>query len=388
MITKNITLLQVEPQKVQKIPSSWSWFIDYALTSYVKKNYSKQGNWKDKPFSKQDALFFLKGIRELSDLFTEERSSRKMFNYLDHGRFRSSYLLYFLPLQAAKFCSLFSRHLPAIDAAFNHGVKKKKFTVLDLGSGPATASISLLLHLIENKKLAQVPFDIEIHLVDKAKHTLEDGKELIQKIAEQFPKFKNKITVKTYQADCRTWIKKNPIETSLVLVGHLLNEGAEFDYVLPLFAHARGGGLLFMEPAARSSSQKLSQLRNLYFGDNPEHPLVWGPCLHAGICPMSEGRDWCHFSLPAKFDSEWFSFFSKGLTKEKEWLKFSYIWFSAPDYPAPATPSDHKLVLTDLLSKNPKAASSVLLCDPEVPLRLNLKPGVKIWRGDQVKVRV
>ena len=386
MKTQNPTLVKVEPQKLQKIPSSWSWFIDNALTSFVKKNYSQQENWKDKPFGKQDALFFLKGIRELSDLFTEERSSRKMLNYLDHERFRSSYLLYFLPLQTSKFCTLFSKHADAFEASISHGHETGKLTLIDLGAGPATASIAYLLTILESKKI-KLECNIEIHLVDKAKNTLKDGKHLLELIANQFPKLQNKVTVVTHAVDCREWVKKNTLKSSLILIGHLLNEGGSHDYLLPLLSKAEGGGALFIEPAAKNSSQKLSHLRDMYFKEYEGAPPVWGPCLHQGLCPMSNGRDWCHFSIPAKFESQWFQFFSKGLTKQKEWLKFSYIWFSTQKQHPEKTEADTKLVLTDLLSKNPKVMSSVLLCDEEHPLRLPLKPNTKIWRGDLVKVR-
>jgi len=99
----------VESFEAGYMPVSWSWFADEALPTWVKKKYSPKESWKDKPFSKEDSHFFFKGIEELSLLFTEERS-KNLPPYFQHPKYRSSYLLYFLPLQAAKFSTLFQLH--------------------------------------------------------------------------------------------------------------------------------------------------------------------------------------------------------------------------------------------------------------------------------------
>jgi hypothetical protein len=80
------------------IPAAWGWFFDEIIPAYVKQHYSPNASWKEKPFTRQDAMFFIKGIRELSDRFTEDHESSSE-DYFGHPRFRSSYLLYFLPLQ-------------------------------------------------------------------------------------------------------------------------------------------------------------------------------------------------------------------------------------------------------------------------------------------------
>src|SRR4051794_1991931 len=61
-------------QRSAQFPPAWLWLVDEALPTLVKKNYSPKESWKDKPFTKEDAGFFFKGIEELSELFTEERS--------------------------------------------------------------------------------------------------------------------------------------------------------------------------------------------------------------------------------------------------------------------------------------------------------------------------
>src|SRR3954467_13416455 len=105
-----------ETSRAISFPPAWLWLVDEAIPTYVKKHYSPRESWKDKPFAKEDAHFFFRGIEELSELFTEERP-RNIPAYFNHPKYRSSYLLYFLPLQAAKFLTLFQMHSKAIDAA-------------------------------------------------------------------------------------------------------------------------------------------------------------------------------------------------------------------------------------------------------------------------------
>ena len=82
------------PISTTQFPAAWPWFIDEVIPQWVKTHYSPRESWKDKPFSKEDARFFFKGINELSQLFTEERP-KGLPPYFQHPKYRSSYLLYF-----------------------------------------------------------------------------------------------------------------------------------------------------------------------------------------------------------------------------------------------------------------------------------------------------
>src|SRR4051812_11812209 len=76
------------PPPAREFPPAWLWLVDEAIPALVKERYSPRENWKGKPFSKEDAHFFFRGIEELSDLFTEERP-KNMPAYLNHPKFRS-----------------------------------------------------------------------------------------------------------------------------------------------------------------------------------------------------------------------------------------------------------------------------------------------------------
>src|SRR6185436_6635255 len=115
------------------------------VPSLVKSRFSPKEAWRDRPFSDKDGQFFFRGIEELSDQFTVDRPSRartgkptRIPAYFRHPRFRSAYLLYFLPLQAAKFNAVFQFHPAAIDALIKDSGTPAKGPVSDDGSREPT----------------------------------------------------------------------------------------------------------------------------------------------------------------------------------------------------------------------------------------------------------
>ena len=109
--------MRIIPPTVPKLPAIWLEFCSGPLLQYVKNKYSPAARWSDKPFSDLDARFFGKGLKELSELFTEERdglrsgrSSSRKGNYLSEAKFRSGYLLYFFPLQVTKMLTFLMQH--------------------------------------------------------------------------------------------------------------------------------------------------------------------------------------------------------------------------------------------------------------------------------------
>lgn len=392
------------PALPSRLPSSWTWFMDDALPGWVKNHYSPKESWKDKPFTETDARFFIKGIRELSDLFTEDRI-RKLPTYLNNPKYRSSYLLYWLPLQSAKFCTLFHDNREALQAALAHGRKTGTMRILDLGAGPATASLALLLTLLDPLvKKDEVPEKIEIDLVDQAREIVLDGKSLLEHVASHFPKLKGRVTVNVHAREWTDWVSREwRGESSLILFGHVLNEAlfvtrpgerselVELKKFDRLFAGMNGGGMLFVEPAAKNSSQLLSRLRDAWIEEGQlaeESTAIWGPCLHAGRCPLASGKDWCHFSIPTKLPSKWLTYLSKGLSTEREWLKFAYLWIAAKDFPSPKRPANLRRVVSDpMKAKTVRLSDLVLLCEPEVTHRYALPKGKRLWRGDLIELK-
>jgi len=391
--------------KVQRLlslsfPPAWPWFFDEAIPSYIKSHFSPRESWKTKPFDKEDARFFFKGIEELSDLFTEERP-KGMPAYFQHPKYRSAYLLYFLPLQTAKFLALFQLHLKAFQAALDHGRKNQRLRVVDLGAGPGTASLSFLLTLLDPKFCPEKNLPpIEFHWFDTNETIMKDGKFLVEQLASHFPKLREKVQIHLHPS---VWWKA-PLEIpreiyreiSLTFMGHLLNESKAPQREAQIFwektiKHAQGGGILWVEPAARKPSQLLSTLRDGFFEAEfmEKSPTrIWGPCLHAGQCPLASGRDWCHFSYPAHIPGKWFKQFSEALGSERHWIKLSYLWLASSSYPAPLPDAKLRRVISDPLNQGQK--QSVLICEPETPQHWVI-PGrsptsEKCGRGDLINI--
>ncbi len=390
-----------------RFPPAWSWLVDEVIPTYVKKTFSPRDSWKDKPFTADDGRFFFHSIEELSELFTEDRpsGSRGLPDYFAHEKNRSAYLLYFLPLQAAKFLGLFQAHTPAVQAALEHGRKTGVMRIIDLGSGPATASIALCMKLLTLPS-SELPPKIEFECFDTSGKILDDARALLDQFVLQFPVFRDRVTVRTRRA---TWweyasppkpgSKKPSIAQeaatppSLVILGNVLNEtgstqqqSARFAELLSLSA---GGGVLVVEPASRRPSQMVSQLRDemIEMGlIEKKSEAIWGPCLHAGNCPLADGRDWCHFSIPAEIPGKWFKKFSEGLGSERNWLKLSYLWLASKEMPALRPRPEVRRVISDPIRRLDGGGSPgfVLLCEPDQAAKHIMGRESKVLRGDVI----
>ena len=318
----------------------------------------------------------------------EDRMGSRLPNYFTTARFRSSYFLYFFPLQGAKFLTLFDRYPKAIDQAIAHAKKTGVFRIVDVGAGPGTASIALLIYLLEKyQKQKKFPFTVELEWIDKNGTILKDGEAFLKKLLERFSDFYGDISLKTDTRDWWNHPKGFNFEASLVLFGNVLNESPSEPKVFlqglaPFFKSPQGGGVLMVEPAFKSASQRLSQIR-----DELMPQALWGPCFHQMKCPLAEGRDWCHFSVPVKLPGKFFKKFSIKLGSVRDWLKFSFVWVAAQ--------SDQKIV-PSIAGKDAKFARIVSdpiktnhgmenqVCAPERVV-FTATPRHTIYRGDVVE---
>ena len=369
-----------------KFPDLWKFVLDEVIPVFVKNRFSPQDSWKNKPFSQSDVVFFSKGLLELSDFFTEDREESRLPNYFTTARFRSSYFLYFFALQGAKFLTLFDRYPKAIEAAIAHGKKTGRLRIIDVGAGPGTASLALLIHIMDRyKEKKRLPFSIDLHWIDHNGTILKDGEALAELILEMLPDFKVEVDL---TIESRSWWKHPPgfdPKASIVLFGNVLNESSGnvriFQQGLaPLLKAPEGAGVLIVEPAFKVASQRVSQIRD----ELMPHPL-WGPCLHTQKCPLAIGRDWCHFSVPAELPGKLFKKFSIKLGGVRDWLKFSFVWI--------ASKNSEKEAVTENLAPIIRVVSDPLKTDYGrenqlcVPERLGWfpTPNYPLHRGDVIR---
>lgn len=367
----------VRPLKKMSFPLIWSEYFDGHVPREVKKRYfKKKGAAKSAPtFIQKDAWYFLDSVQELSELLTTERKAQPgkrapLLNYFQHPRFRSAYLLYLYPLQAAKFYYLFDLHRDAIRRLVKD---REKIRVLDIGAGPGSASAAFLLYLATQFKN---PPEVEFIWMDSNRSILSDGESLLSEAP--IPAFPN-FSIKSIASN---WAKfRFEGEYDFVMIGNFLNElpSDRSKKLERLLKHTQDGRILFVEPAFREAGQKLSQIREELL---PSSGLV-GPCLHTGSCPLSSGTDWCHFSFPVEFKGKWFNWFSKELASRRNWLKFSYLWLDA----SAKTPekTNQKLLISDNLSSKGRPVS-YLVCAPERYEKiLPRKRDLRLHRGEIIK---
>ena len=367
-----------------EFPELWTVVLDELIPQFVKDRFSPQESWKNKPFTKEDVTFFSTGLIELSDFFTLDREGAKLPNYFTTARFRSSYFLYFFALQGAKFLTLFYKYPKAVEAALDHALETGVLSIVDVGSGPGTASIAFLIHVLERyKKSKKLPFAIQLHWIDRNATVISDGEAFLQKVLERFSDYDGDIDLVT---ETRDWWKHPAdfeYEASIFLFGNVLNESSQDPRVFlqglaPILKNPKGAGVLIVEPAFKSASQRVSQIRD----EMMPHPL-WGPCLHTQKCPLADGRDWCHFSVPAQLPGSFFKKFSIKLGGVREWLKFSFVWFASENSAKEAT-VDEKLDLVRIVSdplKTPQGMKNQV-CRPVV---IGWSDKKYLQRGDVIR---
>jgi hypothetical protein len=402
-------------------PTLWLTVLDQILPTFVKDRFSPKESWKTKPFSQTDVTFFSTGLLELSDFFTIDREGAKLPNYFTTAKFRSSYFLYFFALQGAKFLALFDRYPRAVDAALEHAVKTGVLRVIDVGSGPGTASIAFLVSVLERfrhapgfvsgrpkttaekeaekKKKSKIPFKIELVWIDHNGTILKDGELLLARITENFSsQFELEIDLVT---EARSWWKHPrgyDFSASLILMGNVLNESPNDPRIFqeglaPFFRNPQGAGVLMVEPAFRTASQRVAQIRDELMLD-PDALAdsllpIWGPCLHQEKCPLADGRDWCHFSIPTKLPGAFFRKFSIKLGGVREWLKFSFVWIGSKNteiQPEKGLQSNFRRVVSDPI-KTRDGHTQNQLCEP---VRVGWAPSLnyKVHRGDIIRYAV
>jgi hypothetical protein len=373
-------------------PASWTKVLDEVIPSFVKERFSPNESWKDKEFDADDVNFFAKGVVELSEFFTEDRTESKLPNYFTTKTFRSSYFLYFFALQGAKFLTIFDRYPEAIRAMLDEASETGVLRIVDVGAGPGTASLALLVYLLDGMRDPKtlkltLPFKIEIVWIDHNETILKDGEMLLNRILAHFPWVDGDVQLKT---EARSWWKHGKefnFEASLVLFGNVLNETSNDPRVFlhglaPFFANPKGAGVLMLEPAHRSAAHRLSQIRDeLVLRDQP-FPL-WGPCLHTLKCPLAEGRDYCHFSVPAKLPGAFFRKFSIKLGGVRDWLKFSFVWVASLDSVKAAKPPKGLVRIVSDPLKTPQGSTNQV-CRPE-RVQYMPTPYKPIFRGDVIR---
>lgn len=239
----------------------------------------------------------IEGVRRLSALFTTGRDGR-CADYLADRDLRRAYLLYFFPVNYAKVADLL-REMPALPV--------RPLRILDVGSGPGTASLAVLDHLA---RLGQTGHDgSEVIAVDRNRQALQEA-EALWTVLSGGGAEKPVHAFRARQADAeragaQALLKEGPFD--LVILANSLNElhCSAADPVADrvkfleslLKALAPDGTLMVIEPALRGTTRALHQVRDRLVAEGLA--TVYSPCLHERPCPaLVRESDWCHEERP------------------------------------------------------------------------------------------
>ena len=213
-------------------------------------------------------------LRGISQAYVSHDSGTKLASPIPDTLAAQAYALYYTPINAAKILHL----LPLLN------FDRPEVSVLDVGCGPGTAVLSLLLRL--NKKL-------RITCVESSPPMSELARRLISSWD---------INNNLLKVTMRSTLRPADDTHDLVVAANVLAEldAHQSQSLLDSLAHlvSPGGYLLLLEPGQQHHTRQLMRLRDRVISEHSSLiPLF--PCLRADSCPMlsDSTTDWCHDTL-------------------------------------------------------------------------------------------
>ena len=308
----------------------------------------------------------IEGVSRLSEMFTR-RGQGPGVAYFEEPQLRASYLAYYVPVNLAKVQVLLDELQPALPAVGN-----QEFRVLDIGGGPGTGALGVLDWC--RAKSVMPLSSLRITVVDRSPQALKLCAEIWKIYGEQDPD-QLIAPVKTVECNLERSLPRVFREFGLghgyhlIIIQNLLSElfvgspdqiGQRTALVGELLNYLTAdGSLMLIEPALRSASRALHQLRDNLLA--AQHCAVYSPCLHDASCPaLVKPDDWCHeerkWEIPA-----WIAQVDQEVGLIKDALKFSYVILRKDGKTLVPRNSDYHRVVSEL--RVMKGEKRVWLCD-------------------------
>ncbi len=308
----------------------------------------------------------IEGVSRLSEMFTR-RDQGPGVAYFEQPQLRAAYLAYYVPVNLAKVQILLDELQPVLPVRWN-----EEFRVLDIGGGPGTGALGVLDWCLS--KSVMPPSSLRMTVVDRSPQVLRLCAQILKEYSEQHPD-QRIAPVQTVECNLERSLFPPLREVGmgkgydLIIIQNLLSElfigspdsvGQRTALVGELLNYlAVDGSLLLIEPALRSASRALHQLRdNLLAG---QHCSVYSPCLHDAPCPaLVKPDDWCHeerkWEVPA-----WIAHVDREVGFIKDALKFSYVILRKDGKTLVPRNADYHRVVSEL--RLMKGEKRVWLCD-------------------------
>lgn len=306
------------------------------------------------------------GVSRLSELFTRGGLNAGTA-YLEDPLMRASYLTYYMPVNLSKVQLLLDELQPVFSA-----VRNEEFRVLDLGGGPGTGALGTLDWCHSTSRPS--PASLRMTVVDHSPKALKLSAELWQaynsahkvqivpplQIVEHNLERSLPSRIRTLGGDkgYDLIIIQNLLSELFVGTADSISQRTAFVETL-LECLSAQGSLMLIEPAMRSTSRALHQVRDKLLAG--KRCSVYSPCLHDAPCPaLIKPEDWCHeerkWEIPtsiAQVDRE------VGFIKDA--LKFAYVILRKDGKTLVPRNADYHRVVSEL--RVMKGEKRVWLCD-------------------------
>ncbi len=262
-------------------------------------------------------------VARLSRLLTSERGSLPSA-YLQDAGLREAYISYFLPPNIRKI------GVPLRELSLHPDglLAKEKLRILDIGSGPGTASLGGMGFFSERDKAPALEFTA----VDQVAENLMAAEGLFSAQQKETGANASLTTIRSGIEGVERLFNER---FDLIIFSNVLNElflrdaGRIAKRIIMLNTVldrllAEDGSAIIIEPALRETAREMLEVRDGIVGRGYN---VYSPCPAGGTCPaLANPKDWCHEDVPwdppelvKEIDA------LTGLRKDS--LKFSYVVF-------------------------------------------------------------
>ncbi|PCJ59221.1 MAG: hypothetical protein COA79_11010 [Planctomycetota bacterium] len=306
--------------------------LEKAIIKVLRSNYSKKSmnkNAKSFELTNVEQQNYSNGLDLLRNVFVENPGAKEP-NYLRDLSARSSYIYHYIMPNVQRWMHAFM-----VCRTPDLIVKQKDVNILDIGAGPATATISFLLANYKN-----YTGKVKVFLTDYNQSIMKDGKFILEELAKNL-----KIDLEVHiHGGIQKGFPSYVNNVDFVLMGNVWNEGLSshknaqtktLNYWVDSIKKVTSDNarFLFMEPANRRSSRLLMAMRD-YFSTHQGFSIL-APCPSTVVnkpCTLNKikGRPWCHFGFDS-FDGFILksSSIQSGISHER--LSYSYLWLSFKD---------------------------------------------------------
>jgi len=269
----------------------------------------------------EELAFIAAEVSRLSKLLTKDRANIPIAYLKDEG-LRKAYLTYYLPSNLLKI------YLPLkeISSHQKNIFSKGHLRILDIGSGPGSATLGALEFFSRLEKKPVLEFTAADHVVENLKDA-----------ATLFASYKQHCRINASLHTVKATVEKlKPLLEGwydLIILSNVLNElfrsdeeriAKRIDVLNEIMKRflTHDGSCIIIEPALHDTSREMLLVRDGLLAHGFH---VYSPCLINRNCPaLVHQKDWCHEDVPWE---------PPALVKEidklaglrKDSLKFSYM---------------------------------------------------------------